>query len=198
MNIEAAKIFEAYDMFSIADVMRTGDVYMEIGAHKGRFLENSGLLRDDCKYLLYEPGPVKAELGQKYVARKNVIVLPEAIWSTEGEQPYHTDTSEGQGNTLASGVHTLGGCVRTITLEQAFLRHGIDTLRFLAINAEQAEYEILKSPAMARVDFVTVEFHPGKSGINTREFVREHLPRFETLKFGREGDAYNMWLARRT
>jgi len=50
---------------------------------------------------------------------------------------------------------------------------------------------------MDRVDFVTCEFHPGKSGISTLDFIREHLPGWETLKFGRAGEAYNQWLGRR-
>ena len=192
------RIFEAYDMLSIEGVMRPGDVYMEIGAHKGRFLEASGLLRTDCRYVLFEPNfLVSQDIVTSLIARGFPVTLTgAAIWSDMAYKDYHADSSEGQGNTLVAGVHPCICTVQAITLEQALDRDNIARVRFLAINAEQAEYEILKSPAMDRVDYVTVEFHPGKSGIDTKAFVAEHLPQFETLKFGREGDAYNQWLAK--
>ena len=195
------KIFEAYDMFSIEHVMHPNDVYFEIGAHRGKFLKASKLFRSGCRYFFYEPGDIRNELEsflKKYrIPGAQVTICSEAIWSSEGEFDYYADVKEGQGNTLVEGVHPKNKKVKAITFERALARYEINRVRFLAINAEQAEYEILKSSAMDRVDFVTCEFHPGKSGISTLDFIREHLPGWETLKFGRAGEAYNQWLGRR-
>lgn len=193
----ARKTFEAYDMFSVEDVMREDDLYVEIGAHRGRFLTESKLLRAACRYRLYEPNPRERTLLDALFHGYDVVVYPEAVWGKPGSFAYFVDDHEGQGNTLVSGVHEARAPYRVpaITLAQVVDRHG--PIRFLAVNAEQAEYEILRSPAMARVDYVTVEFHPGKSGIDTKAILREVLPTFETLCFGREGDAYNQWVGRR-
>jgi FkbM family methyltransferase len=189
-------IFVAYDMFSISDIMREGDVYMEIGAHVGRFLDASKLLRNGCKYHLFEPGNWQY-LKDKYSSNGyDISVYPEAVWTENRPMQYHKDSGMGQGNTLVSGVHPAVESVMAITLQQAMDKCG-KAIRFLAINAEQAEYELLKLDAINNAEFITCEFHPGMSKISTVEFVNEFLPQFETLKLGRMGDPYNQWIGKR-
>jgi hypothetical protein len=200
------KIFEAYDMLTIEHLVRPGDVYVEIGAHRGQFFRQSGvlILQGGGTYHLYEPGPVRAELEETAAAAMrgrlgDVKVWPEAVWFHGDGMPYYAAGGEGQGNGLVApgGEIPMIDIVPTVTLETVVAR-AAGRVRFLAMNAEQAEYAILRSRSMAYIEYATVEFHPGKSGIDTKQFIRQYLPDWETLQFGREGEAYNQWLGRNT
>ena len=191
------KITRAYDLAYPEGVLRGGDVYVEIGCHKGRFLEESGLFNPTNTYHLVEPQPsfIKA-LGKRYRHNSNVNLHPVAIATQDGEAELWI-VPGGCGSSLHYKERAEGSvAVRTITL--AMLMSWTGGARFLAVNAEGAEYSILHDrAALERVDYMAVEFHPGYSGFDTRKFVEANLAaQFETLAFLRDGDPYNIWVGR--
>ncbi len=90
--------------------------------------------------------------------------------------------------------------VKVITLQEAFGICCVDRVRLLVMNIEQSEDSLFKENGklFENVDFISCEFHPGKSEINTKDFVEEHLSsRFETLGIYRKGEPYNVWVGKR-
>ena len=193
----------AFDLCYLEGILRPKDVYVEIGAHRARFLAESALLAPDKMYLLYEPSPAAAAyLRKKFEHVVNVHVHQQAVSGdrTSAELFVDDDYHKGIGNTLFPGVlaDAKAIAVSVVSLADVLESNQIDRIRLLAINAEQAEYEILRSPpvVLERVDYITCEFHPGKSGVDTLGFIEKHLPQFETLALLRCGEPYNIWLGR--
>ena len=194
------KIKRAHDLCYPEGVLRGGDVYLEIGACKGKFLEQSKLFNRHNTYHLCEPLPdMAAKLRAKFRRKENAHVHELAVSNDNGNQAFWR-TANTVGSTLFGGDGEPLD-VQTITLSRAIQWWGSGpehSIRLLAINAECAEYHILPGcPELAAVDWITVEFHPGKSQIDTRCFIERYLDfRFETAAFLRDGDPYNIWLGR--
>src|SRR5258708_8035233 len=99
------KIFEAWDMLAIEGIMRPGDVYVEIGAHRGRFFRESGVVMLNnngpaCHYHLYEPSTdARKELEEVADAARRMMsccpvhIYPEAIWTHDLGTVYYADRS---------------------------------------------------------------------------------------------------------
>jgi len=196
-------IRRVYDFLMFDGILRPNEIYVEIGAHRARFLRESGLLNVPAFFYLIEPNPEamawliqwrracsnrhRIFLSCVAVASPPATATPIALQTPEADEgacqlTYRPDVPVE--NRVTVGCRPLADIIA-----------GPERIRFLAINAEQAEYEILKSPSLARCDFVTVEFHPGKSGIDTREFFNEYLAdTFRLVAFARDGEPYNILL----
>ena len=191
------------DLSCFQGILRGGDNYVEIGAHHARFLTCSGLLNPTNVYDLYEPSPAACRyLRQKFADMRHVHVHQEAVANSRGVLAFfvNDELNLGVGNTICAEV-LLGArpiSVKTVTLGDVFASCGIDRIRLLAINAEQAEYKILMDPdkLLDRVDYITCEFHPSKSGIDTHGYLAAYLRQFETLTLMRQGEQYNIWFGR--
>jgi hypothetical protein len=192
-------ILKGYDNFYPEGVMRPGDVYVEIGVSRAKFLTETGLLRDDCTYHLFEPTPFQM-LDSRFCT-PNVHIHENLIWSTRRlldfwiSPPGENQDSNGVVVPPAGPCQTLK--LYAITLQDAYRNYGIPPRhRFLVLNCEGAEYEILKSPVEA--DFVAVEFHEHKTEVHTASFLEEYmLKQYRTLRLHERGDGYTHWLGER-
>jgi len=192
------KTKRAHDLAYPVGVLRGGDVYMEIGAHEGKFLDKSKLLNAKNIYHLFEPLPEMArKLREKYRRHESVHVHELAVGPDNGKQAFYR-TSSLVGSTMFGDGDEME--VQTITLARALEWYGNGPehrVRFLAINAECAEYHFLPGVDLRSVDYITIEFHPGKSKIDTKCWIERYLDhRFETIGFWRDGQPYNVWLGK--
>jgi hypothetical protein len=195
-------ILKGYDNFYPEGVMRPGDVYVEIGVSRAKFLTETGLLRDDCTYHLFEPGPVSfAALQQRFVDDSHVYIHQEMIWSVRQPRKFWIAPPDEVQDSNGAVVPPTGPCtllmMYAITLADAYRIYTIPTRhRFLVLNCEGAECEILKSPIEA--DFVAVAFHEHKTQIRTSPFLEEYmLKQYRTLRLHERGGGYVYWLGER-
>jgi hypothetical protein len=188
-----------HDLYCIPGILRPGDVYLEIGAFRGNFFAESGYLLEqpEATFHLYEPMRLAVELLRQRFPPE-VEIHDEAVWVREPVDFIWHDADQGQGNTLCMGIFQKSGQRVKTALPSTVMQRVGGKVRFLAMNAECAEYPILSDPAIRGVEFATVEFHPGKTGIDTVEFLRKNLAGWETMAFDRAGEPYNVWLGHNT
>jgi len=188
------RVIRAYDLCYPEGVLRGDDVYVEIGACRGKFLLKSELLNDLNTYHLIEPQKdLCASLHNRF-PQPHVRIHNLAIDDRDGVGNFAVVKDAPESSSFYQNGKDQ--TIETQTLETWMDRENIDHIRFLAMNCEQSEYDIIRHSGLVDVDFVAIEFHPGKSGIDTAGFLKYRLPNFETLAMFRQGEPYNVWLGK--
>jgi FkbM family methyltransferase len=149
-------------------LIRPGAVVVDIGAHVGYFtLLFSSLVGPRGRVLAFEPDPQNVEILRRNVARRgagNVEVVGQAVSDFDGRAKlYRTPLS--MGHSLHSVKQNLDQVIVDVgTLDGVLERRGIETLRFVKIDVEGAEPDVLRGMrrlAAGAPDLVLVlEFKP--------------------------------------
>lgn len=152
-------------------VLRTGDVFLDIGANEGYFsVLGSKRVGPSGKVFAVEPQgrliPIIRE-NLRLNATSNVTVAHTALAEKEGEAVLYLANSLNSGSSSLFRIVKNGDGsehVKQVALDQFFASNGIARARFIKIDCEGAEYVILSGAKRIlreqRIEFVSVDFHP--------------------------------------
>lgn len=132
-------------------VVRKGDVVMDVGAHIGTFGDEA-LRRGASKVIMVEPDPTNLEcIRRNYreeIASGRVLVIPEGAWSSEKTLEFNRGVAnsgtgslvvgEQGGETIKIPVRTIDSMLKTV---------GIEKVDFIKMDIEGAEREALQGAA---------------------------------------------------
>jgi len=159
---ELSAVFEA--------VLRHGDVFVDIGANEGYFsILSSKIVGPAGRVLAVEPQSRLQPVLKKNFAenQSKVELVPMALWDSVGQAALNlaSDINTGSTSSLTSkGRFKKQELVRTTTLDALLAHHGISKIRLLKIDAEGAEFPILRGAnelfTQRRVDVLSLDFHP--------------------------------------
>ena len=126
--------------------VRPGDIVFDCGAHVGVFTAKA-LSLGAAKVVAIEPNPTNLECLRrnfpKEIASGRVVLVPEAVWSSEGT------VSLNMGSLTAhdSLVRSFGGDtieIPSTTIDRLIERLGLDKVDYIKMDIEGAEREALK------------------------------------------------------
>ncbi len=151
-------------------VLRQGDVFVDIGANEGYFsILSSKIVGAAGRVLAVEPqSRLQPVLKSNFAENQsNVELVPMALWDSVGQAALNlaSDINTGSTSLLASkGRFKKQELVRTTTLDVLAAHHGISKIRLLKIDAEGAEFPILRGAdglfTQRRVEVLSLDFHP--------------------------------------
>jgi FkbM family methyltransferase len=158
-------ILEANTSHEIFKIMEK-DTVVDIGAHVGYFTLYAANLAKKGKIISYEPSKKSFLILEKNIKINNfsnIKLENVAISKTHGKALLHTDDHDEISNSLynlnkKSKVYE----VETNTLEEIFLKNKLDSIDFLKIDCEGAEYEILMNASSLDLDKIkkmSIEIH---------------------------------------
>ena len=126
--------------------VRPGDIVFDCGAHVGVFTAKA-LALGAAKVVAVEPNPTNLECLRRNfpdeIASGRVVLVPEAVWSSEGTLQLHMGISTAQD----SLVRSVGGDTMDIsatTIDRLVERLGLDKVDYIKMDIEGAEREALK------------------------------------------------------
>ena len=158
-------ILEANTSHEIFKIMEK-DTVVDIGAHVGYFTLYAANLAKKGKIISYEPSKKSFSILEKNIKINNfsnIKLENVAVSKTHGKALLHTDDHDEISNSLynlnkKSKVYE----VETNTLEEIFLKNKLDSIDFLKIDCEGAEYEILMNASSLDLDKIkkmSIEIH---------------------------------------
>lgn len=160
--------------------LNPGDVVVDVGAHVGMFSIFAALRFPEARIFAFEPDPANfanltANLALNEVTR---VVAQNLAITADGRQfsisAPATNTGGAGGFRKAAAGESVA-VIRSVTLDEAFARHGIDRCALLKIDCEGAEHEILKTAGvLGRVERLSGEFH-GNAGLRAAGHAPEDL-----------------------
>jgi len=125
-------------------VVKPGSVVFDIGAHVGFYtLLASILVGEDGKVFAFEPSPRNLNFLNRHIelnGRRNITVMPVAIWSKAGVSYFQEGPTSATGSILSQGTIE----VRTVQLDQAVADAELPSPDFLKIDVEGGELEVLR------------------------------------------------------
>lgn len=150
----------------------TGTV-LDIGAHNGYFAVYASRHGDaTARVIAYEPVPANAELARQNIARNrlaNVTLVQAAVAGASGTLTLHLNAKNTGGHSMfrdrvqkESATPAATVAVPSEALTDVFARHVITRCRFMKIDCEGAEFDILlNAPAaiLQKVEAICMEFH---------------------------------------
>lgn len=157
-----------------------GDVVVDIGANAGIFAAyavNRGCGRVVC----VEPLPTNIEAIEQNAARngiKNLAIEKAAVDARRGTAKLYVTEEDSGGNQLFDfnddGQLQTYIEVQTLTLDDLFEKHGLETVDFLKLDCEGAEGLIFTDPPgdrMSRVRRIAMEFHDSVSPLSHEDIA---------------------------
>lgn len=180
-------------------------VVVDIGAHKGYFsLFAAKNLSKNSKIISYEPIPenyqtMKTNLKENHI--ENVKIYNQGIYSENKSMDIYLSKSINHSlfqsyNQYLNQENQNKITVQCISLEQIFKDNNLETIDFLKIDTEGAEYPIVFTASkeiMNRIKVISMEFHdlktPENSGIQLINSLKKNG--FEIVKFNHEPTKIN-------
>lgn len=151
-------------------VLRPGDVFVDIGANEGYFsILSSKIVGSTGRVLAVEPQSRLQPVMKTNFAENQATVdlVPMALWDSVGQAALNlaSDINTGSTTLLTSKARfKKQELVRTTTLDALLAHHGISKVRLLKIDAEGAEFPILRGAdalfTERRVEVLSLDFHP--------------------------------------
>lgn len=153
----------------VAEVLRPGDTFVDVGANEGYFSMIAGSKVGDGRVFAVEPQSRLHPVIEKNVelnGLKNVTIARCAFGDKAGELTLHMSSDVNNGSTGMTKYWRFGGKTETVpvvTFDEFCKTHKIDRIRFLKIDVEGAEGLVL-SGALSwlkarKIDFIDVELH---------------------------------------
>ena len=180
-----------------------GFTVLDIGAHLGAFAASAARAACGVKVFAFEPAPENFTLLSSNMARNglsNVQLSQEAVAGAAGTRALHLSESPAE-----HSFHIVkpGGAevpVASVTLAEVARRHGLETVDFLKMDCEGAEYEILETAArdgLAFVRRIAMEAHVLDASRTPGRLCTLLQDQGFLVRTGFEGDSTTMIWARR-
>lgn len=147
---------------TILDLLRPGDVFVDVGANVGYYtILASEIVGDSGRVIAVEPVPetaavMNSNVGLNHAA--NVDVVPKACWSARGTVSIWVPSGPyGLASLKARRARGSLQSVEAVTLDE--LCQGISQIRLIKIDVEGAEHEVLlgATETLAKTEFLVVE-----------------------------------------
>lgn len=146
--------------YALAALRPQHQVILDVGAWVGNFALNAAVINPTATIFALEPEPANFVFLTRR-APVQVIPLRLAVARDCGQTEFHISNNS-QGHTLyrelVNRTHSRKVTVRTIRFEQLVAMAG-GSVDFMKINAEGAEFEILRSHAFRQVKEAVVKIH---------------------------------------
>ncbi len=175
------------DVYHVADYVRNGDLVIDVGANIGAFAHQVKQICPGARVLCLEPMPSNFE-----ALRANIenIATAEQV-ALVGERKRVTIYDFGPDASACHSIYDLGIAeavpveVQGETLQGLLDRHGLERVRFLKLDCQGAEFEIIPATShdvLARIDYIAMEIHRriAKTGVMLGE-VPEHAAKVDRL-----------------
>jgi FkbM family methyltransferase len=174
------------------------DVIVDVGGHIGAFAY-ACLIRGAGKVITCEPEPGNLELLRKNLARfgDRVEIVPAAVWPAGVSTPGLAPPVNPYDTCQFSMIFRDGGVpVPTITLEKVLAQVGAH-VRLLKLDCEGAEYDILDSSDLRRIQTICGEAHSvrNNSSLQGIEQIKRVLKFAERFSILRNGPITHLWWA---
>lgn len=166
--------------------IRPGDVIVDIGAHVGVFSIYAAKKYPEAKILAFEPSPTNFDRLRRNLEAAGVTNVTEHKLAVTADGR-DIELSWERGNTGGTtALRKVNGHLveeaKSCTLDDIF--EGLERIRFLKIDAEGMEHEILKSAqCLDRIDYLSGEFHTnatleqqGHSIPELYQHLKGHIP----------------------
>jgi FkbM family methyltransferase len=169
-----------------------GDVVIDIGGHVGLVSIYLAKRHPQITVYAFEALPPNYEIFKENIVRNGVtnIVLENLAVTADGRDfhlmvhPDNTGGASGQQADMAAPTHD-HYTVKSVTLDGIFERYGIERCKFLKIDCEGSEHEILHAAhVLDRIDWLSGEFHinaklagEGYSIDGLAEYLARYIPR---------------------
>lgn len=143
----------------------SGDVVVDIGAHIGMFAIYTALRFPQIVIHAFEPFPENFELLEQNLDRNGITTVRIHHQGLSGDGrllEMVTNTQNSGGSTCHSRTLNHRRCtgIPSTTLDHVFDSLAIDKCKFLKIDCEGSEYEILFSThSLSKVEYLSGEFH---------------------------------------
>jgi FkbM family methyltransferase len=155
----------AEDVYRALEYVRPGDVVLDIGANVGAFALHVKSHVPGATVICVEPIPSNCEVLRKNVGNQAVV---EAL-ALSGAVGSLTMYDFGDAASACHSIYDVASegarrvQVPTETLEGLMAKHGLEHVRFLKMDCQGAEFEIVPSTShetLARIDCIAMEVHP--------------------------------------
>lgn len=165
----------AADVYRAREYVRSGDVVLDIGANVGAFALHVKSHIPGAVVICVEPIPSNCEVLRKNVGDRAVV---EAL-ALSGAAGSLTMYDFGDAASACHSIYDVAAAtegtrpvqVATDTLEGLMAKHGLERVRFLKMDCQGAEFEIVPSTShetLARIDCIAMEVHPSIWGLKGR------------------------------
>lgn len=163
--------------------IKKGDMVMDIGTHVGIFSLFAAKTAE--KVYSFEPMPENFTMLSENIrlnGAKNVVAVSQAVASSAGEKELFIDATNQGGHSLYTHLGTKDSLVTvtTLSLEDVFLRYGIEKVNFLKIDCEGAEYDILfhcPKEVLAKIEKISMEYHvidESRNAVTLKKFLENN------------------------
>jgi len=156
------------DHYRLSDmVFQNGDIVVDIGGHTGEFAIYMGKKYPQINIISFEPIPFLYMDFIKNIENNNVRNVRVFHFAVSGDGRGMTLVGSLNGNTGGASSYMMKSeegnslfFTQSLTLDSIFNIFKIDECKFLKIDVEGAEYEILyKTNVLNRVKYFRAEFH---------------------------------------
>lgn len=147
----------------LPEIIRPGDLVIDIGANSGELALHEGFL--DCKYVAIEPDP--SAFRALSLNHPQGTLINNAISNTRGTLEFYLATSEADSSLFKPAFYTETIMVNVITLDECMAQHNIEgPIKLLKIEAEGMEPEILQGSmnALAVTKYIALDAGPERGG----------------------------------
>lgn len=161
-----------FDRFSPFEVSSVKNV-LDIGAQIGTFSLRASQLFPDAKVVAVEATSANFAMLEKNISANNlqsrIKAVKKALWGKTGETIKMHISSENSGGHSAVVDHNISGketgveSIQTISLEDLLKTNGMDSVEFMKMDIEGAEYEVIYSTpkdVLQKITRMVFEAHP--------------------------------------
>ena len=145
--------------------IRPGDTVLDIGAHIGVFAIWAARQAHEGRVLAYEASSANHQLlveNRDLNGAGNLQVENMAVFDRSGEFAFYQPGKNGALGSMLQDESAHKEIVRATTLDDIFSAHGLETVDYLKMDVEGAEYAILmNSPAwcLEKIRYMVLEYH---------------------------------------
>lgn len=156
-------ILHEYDRYLPS--LSQGDVVIDIGTHIGDFSIPVAKKHPEIRVISVEPHPENHTLLLENIRRNSVTnIKPNrvAVGRSSGTIKLSEDPANTGGNSVVRNAGNVSITVPCVTLEELFTNNRIKRCRFLKIDCEGAEYDIIDAAPkslLASIDTIVMEYH---------------------------------------